>query len=120
MKTIRGQLELPDDVRKTNNVRVVVRLRDITYSDAPAPTPEAEAHSIENIDPAMPIIGFSLDVSDEVLAQVDERKRVLNVEAHVDLDGSGSFSPGDLVTLDAHPLGRNAADEMLTVKLVRS
>jgi hypothetical protein len=114
--TVTGQLVVPQEGPTVKGTRAAVRIRDITLSDAPAPTPVAETTMVVDVAPRAHI-PFSVDVPDEALGRVAENKLSLNLEAHVDLDGSGTFSRGDLVSLTAQPIGPESPGTPLEVPL---
>ncbi len=94
---VRGSILVPPDATRIRAARAVVRVRDLAYSDAPERRVVASSSMIVNVAPDVPI-GFSVDVPDGRVAN----GLTPSVEVHIDLDGSGYFSPGDLVSMDPH------------------
>jgi putative lipoprotein len=114
MSTVRGVLVLPADAPTSSGVHIVVRLRDITFSDAPAPVQQIDM--LADIAPGARI-PFALEVADEWLTGA-RRTSELNLEAHVDRDANGIFSRGDLVSMRAHPVDAAAVGTEQEVALV--
>jgi hypothetical protein len=117
VSTVRGFLLLPGNAPTAARVPAVVRVRDITFSDAPAEAPVQQIEMLVDIAPGARR-PFSIDLDDEWLAKVGRNECELNLEVHIDRDANGIFSPGDLVSMQAHPLGPTAADTEQEVSLV--
>ena len=116
MSAVRGSLVVPGGT-EAFTAPATITLRDTTRSDDPTPIRSVEV--LVDFDGAT-APGFVLDdVPDEVLAEADAGARVLNLEVHLDLDGDGGLSPGDLVTLAAHPVTGTSATGPARVALVR-
>lgn len=114
MSTVTGTIVVPDPAPTVAATRAVVRIREVTWSDA-APAEVAAAEMVVDVAPGARI-PFSLDVTN-----VDTSGgRSFNLDVHIDLDGSGVFSPGDLISMDLHPvLGEAAsADVVVPVSLI--
>jgi hypothetical protein len=114
---VTGVLVLPGNAPTAAAVRAVVRVRDITFSDAPAQAPVQEVDLLVDLAPRARI-PFSIEVSGEWLAKADRNECELNLEAHVDRDANGIFSRGDLVSMTAHPLDSGAVGIEQAVPLV--
>jgi hypothetical protein len=91
----------------------VVCVRDIAFSDAPRTRPVAQTNMTVDVAPDAHI-GFRVTVPDSAL---NDKDMALNLEVHIDLDGSGTFSRGDLVSLKAQPIGANTPGTPLVVPL---
>ncbi len=92
-----GSIVVPPDAPTVRAVQAVVRIRDLAYSDAPQRPVVAESSMIVNVAPETRV-DFSVDVPDGRVAD----GLTPNVEVHIDLDGSGYFSRGDLVSMEPH------------------
>jgi hypothetical protein len=116
MTTVRGTLRIPPESPSVD-AQCTLTVRDVTHSDASAAEPVAQTSLFVRVDPRGAAPEFSLDVPDAALNQVGQGKKALNLEVHVDLDGSGLFSPGDLVSMHAQPIGPDSANAALEVPL---
>jgi inner membrane protein involved in colicin E2 resistance len=118
MSTVTGNLALPADSPTSSGARAAVVVRDITFSDAPAATPVAQSDLTVDVAPGAHI-PFSVEVPQGALDRVATNKLALNLEVHIDLDGDGTFSAGDLVSLKAQPIGPETPGTPLEVPLER-
>lgn len=116
MSTVSGELVIPEGAVTVSAAQVVVRVRDITYSDAPAVQPVAQEVLVADVAPGAHI-PFSLEVPGDALERVARGEMELNLEVHVDLDGSGNFSGGDLVSMQAQPVGPDTLGQALVIAL---
>jgi hypothetical protein len=116
VKTVGGELVLPGTAPAVPGAHALLRVRDVTLADAPAPVPVSERDLVVDLAPDAHL-GFTIDVPDEALDKVAQNKMALNLEVHIDLDGSGSFSRGDLVSLQAQPILADTPGRPLTVPL---
>jgi hypothetical protein len=116
VKTVGGELVLPGTAPTVGGAHALLLVRDVTLADAPAPTPVAENDLTVDLAPDAHI-GFTIDVPDAALDRVGQNKMALNLEVHIDLDGSGDFSRGDLVSLTAQPIGPETPGTPLVVPL---
>jgi len=94
---VRGSIVVPPDAAPVKEARAVVRIRDLAYSDAPERQVVAESIVIADVAPDARI-GFSIDVPNGTVAA----GLMPSVEVHIDLDGSGYFSLGDLISMEPH------------------
>ncbi|THF87878.1 hypothetical protein E7T09_01195 [Deinococcus sp. KSM4-11] len=100
--TLRGHLLLPAGPLPAQAARVRVELRDVGVQDAPAPL--LAAAQWQNVDLAGGRVAYRVpDVPDLTGRQVA-------VQVHVDLDGSGQITPGDLLTTRHVPVTDLRAD----------
>jgi hypothetical protein len=116
MNTVSGELVIPEGALKVSAAQVVVRVRDTTYSDAPAVEPVAQEVLVADVAPGAHI-PFSIEVPVDALDRVARGEMELNLEVHVDLDGSGNFSGGDLVSMRPQPVGPDTPDQALVIAL---
>lgn len=93
MSIVTGRIVIPSKAPTVRATRTVVRVRDVTRCGSLA-APVAEIRMVVDVAPDKEI-RFSIDVPDDKRSD----KIRLNLEVHVDLDGSGHFSPGDLVSM---------------------
>lgn len=117
MSTVTGVLVLPGDAPTSTGVRAAVRVRDITWSDAPTEAPIQQIDMLVDLAPQARI-PFSIEVPGEWLDKAGRNECELNLEVHIDRDANGIFSPGDLVSMNAHPLGPDAPGTEQVVSLV--
>lgn len=105
MSTVTGKIVVPSKAPRVSATRAAVRIRDVTYSDSAELV--AERLMVVDVAPGVPI-KFSIDVPDDKFSGGAR----LNLEVHIDLDGSGFFSPGDLVSRQPHRIlpGTNNVD----------
>ena len=94
---VRGSIVVPPDAPTVRAARAVVRVRDLAYSDAPERQVVAGSTMIADVAPDVRI-DFSVDVPDGTVAD----GLMPSVEVHIDLDGSGYFSRGDLISMEPH------------------
>ncbi len=95
----RGVLRLDPAAPPFQGARAIVRLRDTTYADAPArPLAEQVLEGIRHDRGAAEELPFTLRGPSPPPEARDAR-----VSAHVDVDGDGRISPGDLVSEQSYP-----------------
>lgn len=94
-------------------------VRDITHSDSPVVEPVASTRWQLTYQPGVPPDFTVAGIPDAVLDAVEDGTTALNLEVHVDLDGSGAFSVGDLATLKAYPVTRATATTPIAVELTQ-
>lgn len=92
-------------------VHVVVR--DTSLVDVEAPL-VVEATSEVGAGAATRLARVTLEIPAAAL----ERPRRLSVFAHVDVDGDGALSPGDLITTRSYPIAPAAGEARLQVVVV--
>jgi len=111
MKTVSGTLTLPADAPIGAAVRTALRVRDITLADLPVLVHETLLLGL----PVTPsgIVPFSFQIDDVA------PKRLLNLEVHVDMDGSDNLTPGDLITTERVPVLVDGAEQDVSVPLTR-
>lgn len=95
---VRGTISFEPGAPAFSGATVHVRLEDTSVADAPAVVlSEAVLHDVD-LPPPGGSVPFALDDAGA------ERGRTYNVRAHVDVDGDGAVSPGDLVTTRSWPV----------------
>ncbi|MGH4021715.1 MAG: M12 family metallopeptidase [Pseudonocardiaceae bacterium] len=97
LRIVRGRIMVPSDAPTVRAAGAVVWIRDLAYSDAPQRQVVAGSSRVVDVAPDVPI-GFSVDVPDGTVAD----GLTPSIEVHIDLDGSGYFSRGDLVSMEPH------------------
>lgn len=93
---VTGSLRFPPSVDPLDVAAVHISVRDITELDAPA-----EIVAALDLD-SLQVPASGLDVPFALEADLADRRRTYVVRAHADRSGSGSVSPGDLVTTSVH------------------
>ena len=91
MRSVQGELVLPDAVQEPHADRVLIEVRDVSLADAPS---TVVASTVLEDVPLTPqgVIEFELDAPDA------EPGHTLALSVHVDIDGSGAIGAGDLIT----------------------
>lgn len=112
MSTVTGRIVLPSQAPTVSATRAAVRIRDVTYADTAELV--AELLMVVDVAPGKPPIPFSIEVPDGRLSG----GLTLNLEVHIDIDGSGYFSPGDLVSMKHHRILANTRDVEVPMSLV--
>lgn len=92
MRVIRGEVVLPNAVQSVRAARIVIEISDVTLADASAVLLAAVEIPDVDID-SDARVAFTI----EDVPEGGPNAR-LAAQAHVDVDGSGGFSPGDLLT----------------------
>ena len=100
MRSLHGEAVLPESAPARPAARMLVEVRDVSLADGDTPALVVTRAVLDNI-PLAPgrIIEFDLD--DVPLAA---RGQSLALRVHVDLDGTGTVTPGDLVTTEHVPV----------------
>ncbi len=105
-----GTIVFPDDLSPGPPARVYARIEDVSRADAPAI--ELASVTLEGVSvppPAGTSLTFAIPVPD-----YDPRMRY-SVRVHVDRDGDGQVSVGDLVSTFSHPVLTDGAGTAVTV-----
>lgn len=96
-RLVTGRILLPAQAPTVTGMRATVRVRDLSYSDAPQRALLAGHSTMVDVSPEARI-DFSIEIpAGSVLAGSTP-----SLEVHIDLDGNGYFSPGDLVSMAPH------------------
>jgi hypothetical protein len=101
--TVTGRIQIPAPVPDVPATRIVVRVRDVTFADGSVGS-LAETELVEDLRAEIP---FSIEVP-----AADRERPDLNLDVHIDLDNSGYFSRGDLITVQPYAV-RGDVDEDL-------
>ena len=109
MRKISGSILLPQNISRDKSRNVLIEVRDTSLADAPS-TVVAE-QQLKNV-PLAPsgAIPFSLEVPDV------QSQRQLSLRVHLDLDGTGTVTAGDLMNVQAYPVTQGGGP--LNVKVV--
>jgi uncharacterized lipoprotein YbaY len=91
--TLQGTVAPPANVAIDPATTVRVTVQDVTQADRPIQV-ASEAQAAGS-----PPVAFSIDIPDR-----DYTRVALNLNVHVDRDGNGFFSRGDLICLTPHPV----------------
>lgn len=114
MAEVRATAVLPPDAPRTTAARVVAEVRDVSLADAPS---VVVGEAVRVGAPLAPggRLSFTIPVADV------EPRRSYAVRVHVDTDGDGEVSPGDLLSTRAHPVltGGAPAEAIVPLTLIR-
>lgn len=108
-RTVHGVLHVPGEVPH-RAARLVVRVLDVGRADAASEV--IAEHVIEDAT-------LSSDIPFEVAVPVSAVGPSWILQVHVDLAGTGTFSPGDYLTTQSYPVLPPGPDQDLDVKLTR-
>ena len=97
MRTINGRVILPADTPESDAANVLIEVRDVSLADAPSVVIAQQRLDQVALRSGKAIV-FSLEVP-----EVEPRRR-LSIRVHVDLDGSGRVTAGDLLTTSSNPV----------------
>lgn len=100
MRRLHGEAVLPDTTPTRPAARMLVEVRDVSLSDGDTPARVVIRAVLDNV-PLAPNRIIEFDVDDVPLAA---RGQSLALRVHVDLDGTGTVTPGDLVTTEYVPV----------------
>lgn len=92
---------------------IYLRVEDVSLADAPSRTVAEDVRRDVQAPPPGGRLAFSLAVP-----AVDPRARY-SVRVHVDLDGDGRVSRGDLISTQSHPVLTHGAPDHMLVPLTR-
>jgi uncharacterized lipoprotein YbaY len=112
MRTVRAEVLLPDEV-PARAATLRVRVADVSREDAKARV----VGEVEERDIALPA-GGRLSVDVPVPGDVDPARRYA-VQVHVDVDGSGRYGEGDLITTERVPVLTQGAGDSAQVRVRR-
>jgi uncharacterized lipoprotein YbaY len=94
-----GRITFEEWAGAFSHATVVVRLVDTTYADAPAEVVAEYVRRDVDFDPRNETgLPFELDGPEP------NPRAHYTVEAHIDLDGDGTVSRGDLLTMQSYPV----------------
>jgi uncharacterized lipoprotein YbaY len=112
MRTVTGNIRLPHDAPVGTAAQTLIRVRDVTFPDLPA---------VVVGEQTLPNVGVAPDKEVSFALTMDDVdvNRLFNLDVHVDMDGSNTFTPGDLITTDLVPVLTNGAGDAVTVTVSR-
>ena len=111
MANIFGNILLPQNISREKSRQVLIEVRDTSIADAPSTV--VAQQSLKNVLLAPGLaIPYSLEVPTE------QSQRHLSLRVHVDLDGTGAVTPGDLLTVQAYPIKQGGGAGPLDVHVV--
>jgi putative lipoprotein len=112
MSTVRGVAIAPPDAPVAVAASAVFEIRDVTRADAPSTVVGVHRQRDVPVAPGARL-PFAIEVD-----EVDPRA-AYTVRVHVDLDGSGGVSAGDLLTTRAYPALTRGAPVDIAIELTR-
>ena len=95
---VRGTVRFFEEVDVPSGARLYVRLLDVTFTDAPSRTVAEQVLTLARGRAGERRLAFSLE-----LETIDSHRTYI-VSAHADLDGDGSISRGDWMTMESYPV----------------
>ena len=111
MANVSGNILLPQNISREKSRRVLIEVRDTSVADAPSTV--VAQQSLKNVALAPSLsIPYSLEVP------AGQSQRHLSLRVHVDLDGTGVVTPGDLLTVQAYPIKQGEEPGPLDVHVV--
>jgi len=113
MRTVAGEIAFPPNVPDRVAKSVLIEIRDVSYADAPSTV--VASSRIENVHVSP---GGRLPF--ELQAPELSRPGTLAIRVHVDWEGDGRLSPGDLLTTESIsvPAEGNAGSLKVPVKSI--
>ncbi len=113
MRTIKGEIALPDNAPKAVAEMVLIEVRDVSVQDAPSVVIAQQELKKVKIAPNKKI-DFKISVPEA------EAHRSLSLRVHVSIDGSGNAQSGDLLTVQNYQVSSvGTQDEMnISVALI--
>jgi uncharacterized lipoprotein YbaY len=88
---------IPPDGPEGEAIRIVIEVRDVSLADAPSRVVAQEQLEHVAVHPN-DRLAFALEVPES------EPSAALSLRVHVDMDGSGRVSRGDLLTTSSQPV----------------
>lgn len=110
-RTFSGKLILPEDMHEADASDVLIEVRDVSLADAPS-----VVIAEKRLGPLPLRPGEAIEFTIEEVPEVEPRRR-LSVRIHVDLDGSGRVTPGDLLTTTSNPVPAVGTPEPLEIRV---
>jgi len=110
MRVVEVAVAVPPGTTAAFATVVTVEIRDVTRADAPSTVAGAQRAGNVVLAPGAEL-RFRVPV-----AEVDPRASY-TVRVHVDVDGDGRVSTGDLITTVSHPVLTHGAPDAATVTL---
>jgi uncharacterized lipoprotein YbaY len=111
MRTISGDIALPDNCPSVGGVSVLIEVRDVSRIDTPSRVVAQTRLTETDICPGAHL-AFSLPVP-----EVHEAVR-LEFRIHVSVGNSEYVRSGDLLTTASHPVPSRGSTERLTIPVV--
>jgi uncharacterized lipoprotein YbaY len=97
-QVVRGTVRFFEAVDVPSGATLYVRLLDVTFTDAPSRTVAEQVLALPRGRADERPLAFSLR-----LETIDPHRTYI-VSAHADLDGDGSISRGDWMTMESYPV----------------
>lgn len=91
MRTIKGEVVLPENIPATKADQVLIEVRDVSLQDAPSKV--VAEKRLENVT-----LKPNGHIKFKVSVPEVEANKTLSIRVHVSFDGSGSVKSGDLLT----------------------
>ncbi len=104
--TVRGHVSLPPDSPRLRAARLLVEVRDVSRADAPSQVVGAQVQADVPLSPGGRV-PFAVEVPD-----LDPTSSY-GLRVHVDLSGTGTLEPGDLISTQASPVSADTTDELI-------
>jgi putative lipoprotein len=111
MRTITGEIILPEKTPAVNAGQVIIEVRDISLADVPSQL--IAEKRLDNV--ALKPHGR---INFSILVPEVEANRTLTLRVHISLDGSGRMKSGDLLTTATYPIPNTGTPAPLEVPVV--
>ncbi len=108
MRTITGEIILPEKTPPVNAGQVIIEVRDISLTDVPS-----QLIAEKRLDNVTLKPHGQIDFS--ILVPEVEANRTLTLRVHISLDGSGRVKSGDLLTTAIYPIPNTGTPAPLEV-----
>ena len=108
----RGSVIVNDDVTHVGNATVYVRLEDVSRADAPSQIIAQQVLSGAAFGPGAPL-------RFEIRGALPGGSRDCRLRVHVDVDGDGQISPGDLVSTQSYTVTPMTAQQDVQIRVQR-
>lgn len=114
MRTIKGEIILPDTGIPPGPAEVIVSVEDVSRADAPSEIIGEQRQKAVALRP-----GARLPFAVEVPSELVDERHSYSVRAHIDRSGSGEVEVGDLVSTETYPVLSRGRGTSAIVKVKR-
>ena len=111
MRTIKGEIALPDNAPNAVAEMVLIEVRDVSVQDAPSVVIAQQQLKKVKIAPNKKV-DFKISVPEA------EANRTLSLRVHVSIDGSGNAQSGDLLTVQNYQIPSTGSQDAIEISVV--